>query len=174
METSTYPKTKIYNTRLEKFFVEELKEIYGAERYFQNSLGKMRDAATNKKLIKVLNDQKRVTIDQMSRLEDAFRCLGKRIEFLRCEVMENLVKQTWYSIEKTAGNSKAMDVALIHSCHKIRHFEVAAYHGLISMAETLDYCKIKQLLNETLQEDKEAVEMFSLLPKWEITYQSAN
>lgn len=173
METSTiYPKKKTQNSILENFFVEELKDIYGAERQLQKNFRKFIDAANSLRLKKAFEDHNRVTIDQISRLEDTFKILGRKPQAKKCEAMEGLVEEAKNVITDTTPNSATRDVALIMAAQKVEHYEIASYGGLKTLAKTLGYEKISELLHETLGEEKDIDDLLSQIAINDINYQS--
>lgn len=169
MEMSTEKRHKvIQDSILVKFFVEELKDIYGAEKQLQKHLNKFHEAARSPKLKKAFRDHNLVTVDQISRLEDAFRLMGYRPQAKKCDAMEGLIAEANNIIESTGKNSSTRDVALIFAAQKVEHYEIATYGGLTQLANTLGFEKIYNLLKETLEEEKESDELLSVIAKSEI------
>jgi ferritin-like metal-binding protein YciE len=171
MVTSTRKKpTTFQNSILEKFFVEELKDIYGAEKQLQKNFIKLKNAALSPRLKKAFEDHNQVTIEQISRLEDAFKLLGRRPQSKKCEAMEGLIEEAINVINATEKNTATRDVALIIAAQKVEHYEIAAYGGLKQLATTLGHDKISNLLKETLGEEKETDELLSEIAKNEVNY----
>ncbi|HEX3007311.1 MAG TPA: DUF892 family protein, partial [Bacteroidales bacterium] len=149
----------VQNSILEKFFVEELKDIYGAEKQLQKSLIKLKDAAVSPRLKKAFEDHNQVTIEQISRLEDAFKMLGRRPQTKKCEAMDGLIEEANSVIKDTEKDTATRDVALIMAAQKVEHYEIATYGGLAQLALTLGLNNISELLRETLEEEKETDEL---------------
>jgi ferritin-like metal-binding protein YciE len=163
----------VQNSILEKFFVEELKDIYGAEKQLQKNFNKLQDAASSDSLKKAFNDHNQVTVDQISRLEDAFRLLGKRPQSKKCEAMEGLIEEANNVIRETDSNSSTRDVGLILAAQKVEHYEIATYGSLAQLASTLGLEKISDLLKETLGEEKETDDLLTQIAEQEINYQAS-
>jgi ferritin-like metal-binding protein YciE len=175
METLTiYPKSKNQDSILENFFVEEIKDLYGAEKQVQKNFRKLIEAANSSKLKKAFEDHNRVTIDQISRLEDIFKIVGRRPQAKKCEAMEGLVEEFKSVISETNANSATRDVALIMAAQKIEHYEIASYGGLRTLAKTLGLEKVTELLHETLGEEKDVDNLLSQIAENDINYQSVN
>lgn len=175
METLMYKhKPAIQNSILEKFFVEELKDIYGAEKQLQKHLNKFHEAAMSTRLKKAFKDHNLVTVDQISRLEDAFKLMGFRPQAKKCEAMDGLIQEANNIINSTEKNSATRDVALIIAAQKVEHYEIATYGSLTQLASTLGFEKISTLLKETLGEEKESDELLSEIAKNEINYKAHN
>jgi ferritin-like metal-binding protein YciE len=164
----------VKDSLLEEFFVEELKDIYWAEKHLHKNLPKLQNAASSPQLKKAFEDHTRVTADQISRLEEVFRFLDQKAEAKKCEAMEGLVNEAQSIIEDTEKNTATRDVALIMAAQKVEHYEIATYGGLAQLANTLGLEKIANLLGETLDEEKETDELLTDIAENDINYQASN
>lgn len=174
METSTIKGKTIYqNSILEKFFVEELKDIYGAEKQLQKSFNKLQNAAVSPRLKKAFEDHNQVTVDQISRLEDVFKLMGKRPQAKKCEAMDGLIEEALNIIKQTEDNTATRDVGLILAAQKVEHYEIATYGSLTQLAITLGLNEVSNLLKETLSEEKETDELLTLIAKNEVNYEAS-
>ena len=143
---------------LEEFFLDEIRDIYWAEKHLTKALPKMERAATSDELQTAFADHLEVTREQVSRLEQVFEMLGEKPRGKKCEGMEGLVKEAESVIEDTEAGSSTRDVGLIISAQKVEHYEIAAYGGLTQLAKTLGKDDIAAILGEILEEEKEADE----------------
>lgn len=164
----------VKDSLLEEFFVEELKDIYWAEKHLHKNLPKLQNAASSPQLKKAFEDHTRVTADQISRLEEVFRFLDQKAEGKKCEAMEGLVNEAQSIIEDTEKNTATRDVALIMAAQKVEHYEIATYGGLAQLANTLGLEKVANLLGETLDEEKETDELLTDIAENDINYQASN
>jgi ferritin-like metal-binding protein YciE len=139
---------------LTEYFVEELRDVYGAEKQIAVALPKLRKAATSPDLAMAFEDHLKVTQTQISRLEQIFEVLGKDAEAKKCEGMEGLLKEGETVIHDTEAGSATRDVGLIIAAQKVEHYEIAAYGSLRQLAKSIDKPEIFQLLEETLAEEK--------------------
>jgi ferritin-like metal-binding protein YciE len=146
---------------LEKYFLEELKDIYWAEKHLTKALPKMQKAATSDDLANAFADHLAITEDQVGRLEEVFEMLGETPRAKKCEAMEGLVEEAQSVIEDTEDGSATRDVALIIAAQKVEHYEIATYGGLTQLAKTLGHDDIAELLGQTLQEEKETDELLT-------------
>lgn len=174
MATATQKNQAVKDSLLEEFFVEELKDIYWAEKHLHKNLPKMQNAASSPQLKKAFEDHARVTADQIARLEEVFRFLDQKAEAKKCEAMEGLVNEAQSIIEDTEKNTATRDVALIIAAQKVEHYEIATYGGLAQLANTLGLEKIANLLGETLDEEKETDELLTDIAENDINYQASN
>ncbi len=139
---------------LTEFFIDELRDVYGAEKQLAHVLPKLRKAATSPDLAMAFEDHLRVTQEQITRLDQIFQLLGEPAEAKKCEGMEGLIKEGESVIEHTEVGSATRDVGLIISAQKVEHYEIAAYGSLRQLAKTIDKAEISSLLEQTLEEEK--------------------
>jgi ferritin-like metal-binding protein YciE len=139
---------------LTDFFVDELRDVYGAEKQLAQVLPKLRKAATSPDLAMAFEDHLKVTQDQITRLDQIFKLLGEQPEAKKCEGMDGLIKEGETVIEHTEAGSATRDVGLIISAQKVEHYEIAAYGSLRQLAKNIDKTEISKLLEQTLEEEK--------------------
>ena len=111
---------------LEELFVEQLEDLYDAEKRLTEALPKMADAATAKELKQAFQNHLRETQQQVTRLETIFRQLGKEPEGKTCEAMKGLVSEGDEMI-KAKGDPSVKDAALIAAAQRVEHYEMASY-----------------------------------------------
>src|SRR5215216_3149252 len=114
-------------TMLKELFVEELRDIYWAEKHLTKALPKMRKAATSKELANAFEQHLAVTENQIGRAEQVFEMLDMAPRAKKCEAMEGLVREAQEVIEETDNGSATRDVALIIAGQKVEHYEIATY-----------------------------------------------
>jgi ferritin-like metal-binding protein YciE len=158
---------------LREFFVNELKDIYWAEKKLVTSLPKMVKAAGSQELKDALNDHLLTTREHVSRLEDVFELLDEKPQAKKCEAMEGLLKEGDSIVEDTEAGTATRDVGIILAAQKVEHYEIATYGGLAQLAETLQLEEVKNLLGQTLSEEKEADELLSDIAVDQVNYEAA-
>lgn len=146
---------------LEDFFIDELRDIYWAEKHLTKALPKMKKAATSDELADAFADHLEQTQEHVSRLEDVFEMMGVTARGKKCEAMEGLVKEGEELIEETESGSSTRDVGLIMAAQKVEHYEIATYGGLINLARTIGRDDVAEILKKTIAEEKEADELLS-------------
>ena len=146
---------------LEKLFIDELKDIYWAEKHLVKALKKLKKAATTEELQQAFEEHTAVTEEQVSRLEQVFEMLGKKAQGKKCEAMDGLTREAEEKIEDTEAGTMTRDVALIISAQKVEHYEIAAYGSLATLANTMGLHEIAEILDQTLQEEKETDELLT-------------
>ena len=140
---------------LREFFVDELKDIYWAEKHLTKALPKMAKAATTEVLRSAFEEHLAVTKEQITRLEQVFEMLGEKAQAKKCDAMEGIVKEGESIIEDTEKDTMTRDVALIMAAQKVEHYEIATYGGLVQLAITLGLHDVSDVLAITLQEEKD-------------------
>ncbi|MCU7549548.1 ferritin-like domain-containing protein [Chitinophagaceae bacterium LB-8] len=143
------------HTKLHELFVEELKDIFWAEKHLLKALPKMAKAATSTELANAFQDHSEQTENQIARLQEVFEMLDMAARAKKCEAMEGLVKEAMNAIEDTEKGTSTRDAALIISAQKAEHYEIASYGSLVQLAKTMNRMDIADVLHETLDEEKE-------------------
>ncbi len=157
----------------QELFLDSLKDIYYAEKALLKTLPKMRKAATSQQLQQAFEAHTTVTQQQVQRLEQVFEALGKRAQGKKCEAIEGLIKESEEMIASTQKGTMTRDVALIMAAQKVEHYEIASYGSMATLAATMGNQQIKELLGQTLQEEKQADELLSQLAENNINQQAA-
>ena len=158
---------------LKEFFIDELKDIYWAEKHLLKVLPKMTKAATSKELKQAFTDHLEVTKNQIMRLDEAFRALDQKPQAKKCEAMEGITKEGEGIIEETEEGTCTRDVGLILAAQKVEHYEISTYGGLAQLATTLGLNDVAALLQETLAEEKEADVLLTTIAESSINYEAA-
>jgi ferritin-like metal-binding protein YciE len=161
------------DTKLEKFFVESLKDIYWAEKHLVKSLPKMQKAAHSPKLKKAFGDHLKATETHVQRLEKAFEALGEKPRGKKCDAMDGLVEESKSIIAETEAKTATRDVGLILAAQKVEHYEIATYGGLAQLARTLGQTKVSQILEGILKEEKEADVLLTQIAENGVNYQAS-
>lgn len=155
--------TKSEETMLKELFIDELKDIYWAEKHLTKALPKMKKAATSSELANAFEDHLAVTQGQIQRIERVFEMLDMTARAKKCEAMEGLVKESEEVIEELPKGTMVRDAGLIISGQKVEHYEIAAYGSLVQLAKTMGHNEIAALLQQTLEEEKEADQLLTEL-----------
>jgi ferritin-like metal-binding protein YciE len=157
---------------LMELFVDSIKDIYWAEKQLVKTLPKMQKAATSEQLKDAIGNHLEQTKGQVTRLEQVFEMLGKKVQAKKCDAMEGLVKEGESIIEETDKGTATRDVGIIMAAQKVEHYEIATYGGLAQLAKTLGHDDICGLLGQTLAEEKETDQMLTDIAENNINYQA--
>ena len=134
---------------LRETFLDELADIYDAEKQILKALPKMAKAAQNDQLRKGFEEHLEQTEDHVQRLEQVFESFNEKARGKKCKAMAGLLEEGQDLIKEKAG-----DAALIAAAQKVEHYEIASYGSLKSWAEFLNENEAAELLEETLEEEK--------------------
>jgi ferritin-like metal-binding protein YciE len=140
---------------LEKFFIDQLKDIYYAEQQLLKALPEMQKACTTEELEDAFGDHLKQTERHVKRLERVFQAVGKKAEGKKCEAMDGLIKEARSIISETKEGTMTRDAALIIAAQKVEHYEIATYGGLVQLAITMNLDRPAEILDKTLQEEEE-------------------
>jgi len=141
-------------SEFQKFFVDELKDIYWAEKHLVKALPKMQKAATSKELAAAFEKHAQETHKHIETLEQVFEQLGEKAAAKKCEAMEGLLKEAKSIMEDTDTGTMIRDAGLILAAQKVEHYEIATYGTLKAFAHHLGNEKVTKLLNGTLDDEK--------------------
>src|ERR1700730_5049145 len=136
---------------------EELKDIYDAEKRLVKALPKMAKAASAPDLRRAFEEHLAVTKKHVERLEQVFELLGVPAKAKTCAGMKGLIEEGEETMKEDAAD-QLMDAALIGAAQRVEHYEMAAYGTARALAEHLGNQEAADLLQETLEEEKEADE----------------
>lgn len=160
------------NSLLEKFFQDQLKELYRAEKRLTLALPKMRKAATTEDLKAALEEHTIQTREHVTRLEQVFQMMGKQPKTKKCDALDSLVKEGENLVGNTPPGSITRDVGIIMAAQKIEHYEIASYGALVQLAETMGESGIAGILSQTLMEEKQTEEDLSSLAENNINWEA--
>jgi len=140
---------------LKELYIDGLKDIYWAEKALLKALPKMAKNAESEKLRMSIEEHTAVTEEQVARLERVFELAGKKATAKKCEAMDGLIKEGQDIMESTEPGP-VRDAGIIAASQKIEHYEIATYGTLRAFANTLGDTEAVSLLEQTLNEEKEA------------------
>src|SRR5581483_12433926 len=152
--TNTNRSPVMQDSKLHQFFIQQLQDVYWAEKKLVKTLPKLAEAATSYKLKQAFNDHLEQTINHVTRLENVFRLLGEEAKALKCPAMAGIVDEGEDIIDETDKGTAQRDVGLIFAAQKAEHYEIATYGGLVTLARTLGHTEASDLLEQTLAEEK--------------------
>jgi ferritin-like metal-binding protein YciE len=161
------------DSMLREFFVDELKDIYWAEKHIVSTLPKMAKAATSQELKDAFTNHLEETRGHVSRLEDAFKALDEKAVAKKCDAMEGILKEGAGIIDETDEGTATRDVGLVLAAQKVEHYEISTYGGLAQLARTLGENEVAELLAATLSEEKAADEKLTEVAEQGINYEAA-
>jgi ferritin-like metal-binding protein YciE len=146
---------------LSDLFVEMLKDIYYAEKKILKALPKMaKSLDKGSSLAAAFEKHREQTVGQVERLEEVFKIIGKPAKAKKCEAIEGLSKEADELMEEVECNS-TLEAGLLAGAQAVEHYEIARYGTLVEWAKLLGHDDAAELLQETLDEEKETDELLN-------------
>ena len=149
-------------TNLREALVEEIKDIYNAEKQIVKALPKMVKGATSDELREAFESHLDETENQVTRLERVFELLDEKPRGKHCAGMAGILEEGSETLQEDAEDS-VMDAMLIAGAQRVEHYEITAYGTCIAWAEALGLTEVAEVLGESLAEEKAADEKLSAL-----------
>jgi ferritin-like metal-binding protein YciE len=140
---------------LQDVLAEEIADLRSAESQLVEALPKMASAASNTELRQAFETHLQQTRGHLDRLRQVEGAIGVAIPQEECEGMKGLI-QEGEEIISAQGDPDAKDAALISAAQRVEHYEIAAYGTAKTLAKELDMGDAADLLDETLDEEKQA------------------
>jgi ferritin-like metal-binding protein YciE len=137
---------------LEELLVDELKDLYSAEKQIVTALPKMARAASSPDLRRAFERHLEETRRQVERLEEIGEDLEIRLSGKKCMGMEGLIEEGKELMQEDLDEN-ALDAGLIGAAQKVEHYEIAGYGTARTHASLLGYKKVAKLLQQTLDEE---------------------
>jgi len=157
---------------LRDLLVEELRDLYNAEQQLVDALPKLSEAASSSHLKAAFDHHLSQTQEHVSRLESIFNELGEKASGETCEAMKGLIKEGELFI-KAEGSPEVKDAGLIGSAQRVEHYEMAGYGTARALARRLGHPQIADILQKTLDEEKQADEKLNNIAQQEVNVQAA-
>jgi ferritin-like metal-binding protein YciE len=147
--------------------IDEMSDIYNAEKQLVRALPKMAKASASPTLKKAFLSHLEETKGHVTRLEQAFAAMSEKPKRKKCKAMEGLVEE---GAEMCAedGEDAVRDAGLIGAAQRVEHYEVAAYGGVVAYAEALGEDKVASILSKTLKEEHAANDKLSTIAESEV------
>jgi ferritin-like metal-binding protein YciE len=145
---------------LDDVLMEQLADLYSAERQLVEALPRVAQAAQDDKLKSALQEHLQETQGHVRRLQEVFDQLEAPPRDEHCEGMEGLLKES-EAIIAAPGDPTAKDAALIAAAQRVEHYEIAAYGTARTLAAELGHHETADLLDDTLDEESKADELLT-------------
>lgn len=140
---------------LQDLYIEQLKDLHGAETQLTKALPKMAEAATTPELKTAFTIHLKETKEQLLRLNQIGESLGESLDGHKCAAMKGLIEEAAEWMKRDA-DPEVMDAGLIAAAQRLEHYEIAGYATVHNFAELLGEEEAAELLAETLGEEEEA------------------
>lgn len=157
---------------LEDLFLHSLSDMHSAEKQLTKALPKLAKASSDQELANAFTTHLQETEGQVERIERAAELLDLKLKRIKCKGMEGLVEEGAEVIEKIAAGP-VRDAGLIGAAQKAEHYEIASYGTLCALGRQLGYTDAVELLEATLQEEKDTDQILTRLAEGETNQEAA-
>ena len=147
---------------LHDLMVHELKDLYSAERQLVQALPRMAKAASSDELRTAIENHLSQTEEHVTRIERILESFGESPKGQKCAGMEGLLEEGKNFLKEDA-DSDVMDAGIIVAAQKVEHYEIATYGAVREYARIMGHTEAQQLLEKTLEEEKEADQLLNQL-----------
>jgi ferritin-like metal-binding protein YciE len=149
---------------MQELLIDELKDLYSAEKQIVRALPKLAKAATSTELQEALLNHLEETKGQVARLEQISEIIGKKLTGKSCVGMKGVLEEGSEVLEDT-DKGTVRDAALIAASQRVEHYEMAGYGSAREFAKLLGLSDVANLLDETLAEEKNADKTLSAVAR---------
>jgi ferritin-like metal-binding protein YciE len=157
---------------LRDLFLNELRDMYHAEKQLVRALPRMAKAADSAELRKAIEKHLGETENQVQRLEGVFQSIGETARAKACKGMAGIVEEGKEMLEED-GQEPVIDAAIIAAAQKVEHYEIASYGCLITYADLLGEREASRLLKQNLAEEEATDKALSQLAERSINQAAA-
>ena len=147
---------------LRDLYVEQLRDLYSAENQILKALPKMEETAKHPELREAFESHRRVTEEQVRRLERIFDDLGEKPSGHHCKGMEGLLKEGSETMAEK-GDADVIDAGMIAAAQRVEHYEIAGYGCVRTYARMLGREEDARLIQQTLDEEGDTDKSLSAL-----------
>jgi ferritin-like metal-binding protein YciE len=152
-------------TEPRQLFVEELQDLFYAEKTIEKRLPKLAREAHDRELARGFEQHLKQTRQQIANLEQTFAKLGERAKGKPCAGIDGLKEEHDAFMSESDPSPLIRDLFLTGAAARTEHYEIAAYTGLVTMASALGETECRKLLQANLTQEKETLRKFESISK---------
>jgi ferritin-like metal-binding protein YciE len=161
------------SSTLHDAFLDELRDVYDAEKQLTKALPKLAKAATSSVLRDAFEAHLEETRGHVDRLEQIMEGLGEKIRGKHCEGIAGIIEEG-HAVMDEEFDDATMNACLIAAGQRAEHYEMAAYGTLVAWAKAMRHTDAATSLQETLDEEKAADEKLTALAEAGINQEAAD
>jgi len=140
-----------------ELFLHELGDVLYAEKTLVKALPKLQEEASDEELAKGFGDHLEETRQHVKNVEQAFEELGEPAKAEKCPGIEGITKEHDDFVANESPSQEVLNAFLTGAAARTEHYEIAAYEGLVTMAEAMGEDEVARLLGENLEQEKKAL-----------------
>ena len=157
------PSTQMSDPR--ELFLHELGDVLYAERTLVKALPKLQEEASDEELAQGFGDHLEQTRQHVKNVEQAFQALGEEAKAEKCPGIEGIKKEHDDFVANESPSQEVLDAFLTGAGARTEHYEIAAYEGLVTMADAMGEDDVATLLRNNLEEEKAALRKMQAIGK---------
>jgi ferritin-like metal-binding protein YciE len=143
-------------------WLDELRDLYNAEKQISKALPKLVKAANAAPLSDAFEAHLQETLGQIKRLEEVFESVGETARSKTCDGMAGILEEG-KDIMSEDFDDATMDAALIAAAQKAEHYEIATYGTVVAWAKAMGHDEAARLLQLTLDEEESTDEKLTAI-----------
>ena len=148
-----------------ELFLHELGDVLYAERVLVKALPKLQEEASDEELALGFEEHLEQTRQHVKNVEQAFEKLGEKATAEKCPGIDGIKKEHDDFVAKESPSQDVLDSFLTGAGARTEHYEIAAYEGLVTMAEAMGETEVVELLTENLEQEKTTLENLKTIGK---------
>jgi ferritin-like metal-binding protein YciE len=148
-----------------ELFLHELGDVLYAERTLVKALPQLQEEASDQELATGFADHLEETRQHVKNVEKAFEALGQPAKAEKCPGIEGIKKEHDEFVANESPSPEVLDAFLTGAGARTEHYEIAAYEGLVTMANAMGEDEVAGLLSENLEQEKAALRKMQTIGK---------
>ncbi|MGC1273231.1 MAG: ferritin-like domain-containing protein [Planctomycetaceae bacterium] len=157
---------------MEDLYLDQLQDLYDAERRLTKALPQMAKAAKSPQLKRAFETHLSETKGHVNRLERCFELFGQKPKAKTCDAMKGLVLEG-EAVINASGDDDVRDAALIAAAQRVEHYEMAGYGCLRTFAMRVGQENAAELLQETLDEEEKTDRLLTEIAEASVNVKAA-
>jgi ferritin-like metal-binding protein YciE len=158
---------------LQESLLDEIRDLYHAEKQLVKALPKMAKAASHEDLREAFEAHFEETREQVTRLEEVFAAMGKKASAKPCHGMMGIIEESSEKMQELESGA-VLDAVLIAGAQRVEHYEIGSYGTAAAWARLLGLTDVVSLLEQTLEEEKAADKKLTALAEQEVNLDAAS
>lgn len=142
---------------LHDLFEVKLQAMLASEERILDVLEEAASEAKEPKLREAFEHHRDETKEQVKRIQQVFESLGRRPRRVDASVVEGLVEEKRRFLHEDPS-PEVLDVFNVSAGIKTEHMEIAAYEGLLLLAEQIGASDVAEPLRKNLEEERATLE----------------
>ena len=152
-------------TKPRDLFLHELGDVLYAERTLVKTLSELQEEASDDELALGFEEHLDETRQHVKNVEQAFEKLGEKPTAEKCPGIDGIKQEHDDFVTKESPSQDVLDSFLTGAGARTEHYEIAAYEGLVTMAEAMGETEVVELLTENLEQEKTTLEKLNTIGK---------